>query len=166
MKQLIIALTLFITLGAFAQEKVTPTDHFSVEGRVKNPQTFSLADINALKKYSISDSVIVTNHAGQYKSTTNALRGVLIKDVLAKIVFDAESPKVLSEYYFTFIASDGYKVVFSWNELYNTATGDKAYIITDGIKPDQQIAIIVPTDLKTGRRFLKALQTIKVNRVP
>lgn len=166
MKQLIIVATLFMTISAYAQEKVTPTDHFAVEGRVKNPQTISLADLKGLKKYLIGDSVIVTNHTGEYKSTTPALQGVLIKDVLAKIVFDAESPKVLSEYYFTFIASDGYKCVFSWNELYNTATGDKAYVITDGARPDQQISIIVPTDFKTGRRYLKALQTIKVNRVP
>jgi hypothetical protein len=166
MKQLIIVIALFITLGAAAQEKVTPTDHFTVEGRVKKSVTITLKDLNALKKFPIGDSVVVTNHTGQYKSTTTALQGVLIKDALAKVEFDAESPRILSEYYFTFIASDGYKVVFSWNELYNTATGDKAYVITDGAKPDQQISIIVPTDFKTGRRYLKALQTIKVSRVP
>ena len=33
-------------------------------------------------------------------------------------------------YYFTCIASDGYKVVFSWNELFNTVAGNTVYIVT------------------------------------
>jgi hypothetical protein len=43
------------------------------------------------------------------------VKGVLLKDILIKVEIDAETPKVLSEYYFVCIASDNYKVVFSWN---------------------------------------------------
>jgi len=77
---------------------------------------------------------------------------------------------VLSEYYFVCIASDNYKVVFSWNEIFNTDTGKSVYIITsqDG-KPaaetDTRIALISPKDQMTGRRYVKGLQRIVVERV-
>jgi len=81
-----------------------------------------------------------------------------------------ETPKVLSEYYFVCIASDNYKVVFSWNEIFNSDTGKSVYIITaqDG-KPatglDNRIALVSPKDQMTGRRYVKGLQKIVVERV-
>jgi hypothetical protein len=153
-----------------AQEKFQSTDHITVEGRIQKTVTLSFKELAALKTYSI-DSIIVTNHLGEYKSTVKGLRGILLTDALNKVVFDAESPKVLSEYYLTCIASDGYKVVFSWNELFNTATGRAVYLITEGygsatLKQEQQIAMVVPSDFKTGRRFVKALTKISISRVP
>jgi len=77
---------------------------------------------------------------------------------------------VLSEYYFVCIASDNYKVVFSWNEIFNSDTGKSVYIITaqDG-KPatglDNRIALVSPKDQMTGRRYVKGLQKIVVERV-
>ena len=81
-----------------------------------------------------------------------------------------ETPKVLSEYYFVCIASDNYKAVFSWNEIFNNDTGKSVYIITeqDG-KPatalDNRIALVSPKDQMTGRRYVKGLQKIVVERV-
>ena len=72
-------------------------------------------------------------------------------------------------YYFTCIASDGYKVVFSWNELFNTATGNTVYIFTskdhtsiDAL--DESILPISTAEFRTGRRYVKNLQSIIVRR--
>jgi len=98
------------------------------------------------------------------------VKAVLLKDILDKVEIDSETPKVLSEYYFVCIASDNYKVVFSWNEIFNNATGKSVYIITsvDG-KPastsDSRIALVSPKDQMTGRRYVKGLQKIVVERV-
>ena len=92
-----------------------------------------------------------------------------MKDILNKVEIDSETPKLLSEYYFVCIASDNYKVVFSWNEIFNSATGKSVYIITsqDG-KPasqlDNRIALISPKDQITGRRYVKGLQKIVIRR--
>ena len=131
--------------------------------------TISLADLSSYKTYSI-DSIIITNHLGERRSTLKNVKGVLLKDILGKVEIDAEAPKVLSEYYFVCIASDNYKVVFSWNEIFNNPAGKSVYILTgnDG-KPasalDNRIALVSPKDEMTGRRYVKGLQKIVIERV-
>ena len=98
------------------------------------------------------------------------MKGVLLKDILEKIEIDSEDPKVLSEYYIVCVASDNYKVVFSWNEIFNSNTGNSVYILTghDG-KPasalDNRIALVSPKDQMTGRSYVKGLQKIIIERV-
>lgn len=88
---------------------------------------------------------------------------------MGKIEIDSENPKVLSEFYFICIASDNYKVVFSWNEIFNNELGKSIYILNgnDG-KPasalDNRMALISPKDEMTGRRYVKGLQKIVVEK--
>jgi hypothetical protein len=151
------------------KENIPTTENFSIEGKVKKSLVVSLADLSSYKSYSI-DSIVITNHLGERRSTLKNVKGVLLKDILNKIDIDSETPKVLSEYYFVCIASDNYKVVFSWNEIFNSATGKSVYILTghDG-KPasalDNRIALVSPKDEMTGRRYVKGLQKIVVERV-
>lgn len=89
---------------------------------------------------------------------------------MEKAGLNESKPKLFSEFYFTCIASDGYKVVFSWNELFNSDMGNQVMIITeeDGKKADtidDHIAILSPLDKNTGRRYVQNLQEIKVGRV-
>ncbi|MGZ8518349.1 MAG: hypothetical protein ACXWWD_13410 [Chitinophagaceae bacterium] len=76
----------------------------------------------------------------------------------------------MSEFYITCIASDNYKVVFSWNEIFNSDTGDQLLIITEGNgqKGDEMadsIALLSPSDRATGRRYVKGLQKIVIEQV-
>jgi hypothetical protein len=94
---------------------------------------------------------------------------VLLKDILAKAEIDAESPKVLSKYYVECVASDNYKIVFSWNEIFNSDLGNNILVITqkDGENLESyedRIAIISASDRATGRRHLKGLQKVLVRR--
>jgi len=89
---------------------------------------------------------------------------------LEKAGIDVSSPKLLSEFYFTFIASGNYKVVFSWNEIFNSANGDQVMILTEsnGQKGDQmedRIALLSSSDRATGRRYVKGLQKIVIGQV-
>ena len=169
MKYILFALVLSMGLCSFGQTFILPTDIFSIEGKVKNGRTVSLRDLSSYQSYNI-DSIVITNHLGERRSSLKAVKGVLLKDILNKIEIDAESPKILSEFYIVCIASDNYKVVFSWNELFNSATGKSVYIITgyDG-KPaaetDTRIALISPNDQMTGRRYVKGLQRVIIERV-
>ncbi|RYD92731.1 MAG: molybdopterin-binding protein [Sphingobacteriales bacterium] len=150
--------------GAFAQQ----TKSFSISGKVKKESTIT---IDSLKQYTAKDlgSINITNHKGDFKHKDDELQGVLLKDILSHTVFDVASPKLLSEFYFICIASDGYKVVYSWNELYNTETGNTVFIITEknGIKLDampESIQMVSMQDFKTGRRYLHNLSKIVVGR--
>jgi hypothetical protein len=159
---------LFSVVTVFGQHDPKPTSSFTISGDVKAPVTISIADLAKWKSVTIGD-VIITNHLKEKKSEVKGLKGVLLTDVLSSVEINAESPKVLSEYYFICKANDGYTVVYSWNELFNTSVGETAYIVTEKEgKPvsamQDAILMISPKDYATGRRHVKALETITVKR--
>jgi hypothetical protein len=169
MKKNLLILFVLISLTAFAQKEVVPTDEIVVTGLVEKEMKLSLSDINAYTIHNIGD-VEITNHAGEKRGTAKALKGILLKDFLSKAEFKAESPKVLSEFILLFLASDGYKVVYSWNEIFNSPTGDHLYLVTEkeGVNissSKERMLLITPSDFKTGRRYIKGLSKIVVKRV-
>ena len=160
---------LLITLLANSQENTPPSDKFIIEGKVKNSFSFSLDQASQYKVTSL-DSIVIYNHLMQRKRVIKNIQGILLKDVIDKAVIDISTPKLLSEVYITCIASDNYKVVFSWNELFNSETGNHVIVITaaDG-KPSKdsgdRIAILSAADHATGRRFVKGLTRIIIEQV-
>ena len=156
---------LFIGFSLNAQ--VTKT--LTIDGAVAKTVTMKFDDLKSFKPVAL-DSLPIFNHKMERKSSLKKLRGVLLKDVLNKIEFSVNSPKVLSEFYIVCIADDGYKVVFSWNEIFNSPTGDNALILTElnglsVINQKEGIVLVTPTDRATGRRYLKNLSKIIVQQV-
>ena len=95
----------------------------------------------------------------------------MLKDILSHSELAATSPKLFSRFYFICIGSDGYQVVYSWNELFNTEIGDNVYILMEknGVKADkmpESLQMASMLDFKTGRRFLHNLDKIIVSEVP
>lgn len=137
--------------------------------KVKKDLKFTLADIEKFPSKTIGD-VVITNHLGEPRGTARQLTGILVKDLLKDLELKEESPKRFSEFYLTFVAVDNYRVVYSWNEIFNSPTGDNLFVITsrDGKKVkdmNERILIVTPTDFKTGRRHIKGLSKILVERV-
>lgn len=153
---------------AFGQKESKTTSSFTISGDVKLPVTIQIDNLKDWATVPIGD-VTITNHLGEKKSEARGLKGVLLKAILSSVEINSESPKVLSEYYFICKATDGYTVVYSWNEIFNTAVGDAVYIVIekDG-KPasamDDSILMISSRDFKTGRRHVKSLASIEVKR--
>lgn len=169
MKLVYTLLVIVIAQSAIAQKDVLSSNEFIVKGQVKQEMKFTLSDFSKFESKSIGD-LVITNHTGEPRGTAKALKGILLKDLLAKIEINSESPKTLSEFYFTLVATDNYKVVFSWNEIFNSPTGDKVWVVTEkgGVKIDaldERILVVTTSDFKTGRRHVKGLSQILVNRV-
>ncbi len=161
---------LLVSMGCLGQEKggVTPTDYVVVTGDVEKEITLHAAQLSAMPAITLGD-VAITNHAGEPRGTAKGLKGVRLTDALSGLQIKSESPKALSEFYFILIASDGYTVVFSWNELFNSPTGNSCYLITEkegkGLEEmSDRILALTPSDLRTGRRHVKGLQQIVVSR--
>lgn len=160
--------SLVLTAQIFAQKSTGVSDQFTVEGLVRKTQAITT---DSLKKQATVhlDSLVIINHAGVKKSTLRNIKAVPIKQFLDQAEFDVESPKQLSEFYFVFTASDGYKVVYSWNEIFNNPIGEAIYLIVehDGLgldKQDDRISVFSRTDDKTGRRYVKGLSKVLVKR--
>lgn len=159
---------LAMAFTAAAQEKIEPTGQFAIEGEVKGPLRLLQKDLDAFAIHSI-DSVVIYNHLMAPKRTMKRVKGVLLRDLLDKAGIDVGT-KLLSGVYITCIASDNYKVVFSWNEIYNSAVGDKVLIVTEsnGISGNQmndRIVLLSAADRATGRRYVEGLQKIIVEQV-
>ncbi len=168
-KYLLVIFPLLLAFGQLAAQKSNkPTEFFTIEGMVEKPVTITLDSLLAYPAEAM-DSLVITNHLGERRSVQQGLKLVPLLPILKKINIQVESPKQLSEFYFVFEANDGYKVVYSWNELFNSTKGKVVYAIVgkDGKSlremPDR-IAILTPTDFMTGRRHVKSLQKISVLR--
>ncbi|MCH5717672.1 molybdopterin-binding protein [Niabella hibiscisoli] len=125
-----------------------------------------------LSKYGthLKDSFRITNHLKEPRSLLKDLKLVLLKDVLESVEIKSPGPKQLSECYLVAEASDGDKVVFSWNELFNTSVGDEVYLVEGydgqaGVQMPNRIALLSTTDHATGRRYVKGLKKMVIKRV-
>lgn len=170
-KLLLFACLICAVHTGFAQHaNITPTSSFSIEGDIKNKMVISPKELSTFEQKEVGD-IPIKNHQEEIKHTVTKVKGVLLKDVLKQIVLNTANPKLFNAYYITCVASDDYKVVYSWNELFNSPTGDNTYILTsrDGqsiSQMDDHIAIITSTDFHQGSRYLRALSKIIISRVP
>ena len=166
---------LFIVVFLFAigmvqgQENVPVTNKFVIEGKVKNILNFSLDQAKQYTSIGI-DSVVIYNHLMQRKRAIYKIKGILLKDIIDKAVIDMSTPKTLSEVYITCIGSDNYKVVFSWNELFNTDIGKHVIIVTESdgkqaTDSKDKIAMMSAADQATGRRYVKGLARVIIEQV-
>ncbi len=169
MKKIPTLFFVLITLTSLSQKNIHATNEFGVMGQIKRELKITLTDIEKFPSKDIPD-VAITNHLGEARSTAKQLKGILVKDLLKEMELKEDSPKRFSEFYLIFVAIDNYKVVYSWNEIFNSPTGDHLYVITsrDGKslrEMDERILTMTPTDFKTGRRHIKGLSKIVVARV-
>lgn len=153
--RLLCFLSILIVNQAFSQKSITPTDQLVIEGEVEQRLPVSLTDLGRYRTYTI-DSFRIKNHLKEPRSLMKDLKLVLLKDVLAEVKIKTPGPKQLSEYYFIAEASDGYKVVFSWNELFNTKIGDEVYLVVEydqqaGVQMPDRIALLSAGDEALGR---------------
>lgn len=159
---------LLLANASFAQKPPAPTQTLRVFGQLKKETVLTRADLQKYATRPIGD-VVITNHLGEPRGTAKQMTGVLLRDVLAGMEIDSPSPKELSAFYLICRASDGYQVVFSWNEIFNSPTGDAVFLVTEKegkklAEMEDAILLISPSDLRTGRRYVKALAEIEVAR--
>jgi hypothetical protein len=144
------------------------SESFTVSGEVLKAETIDIAKLSGYTQVHL-DSLRIYTHDMQPKGLMKNINGVLLKDILSAIPFNNENPKSLSEYYIECVATDGYIVLFSWNEIFNSETGKHVMTITskngtNAGQLDDRIALISPTDQATGRRYVKWLNRIIIHR--
>jgi hypothetical protein len=161
-------LLIFFFAGAAAYGQDTKNT-VTIEGRIKTRKIYAYNDLKQFPMVQV-DSLPVYNHLMVLHGVSRNIKGVLLKDVLKTVEFDAETPKLLTEYYIVCLATDHYKAVFSWNEIFNSPTGDKVMIALekDGRPATDHkdgLVLVTPTDRATGRRFVKEFNRIIIQRV-
>jgi len=145
------------------------TEVITVTGVVKHPLVLRVDD---LKKFPVKTAkgLQMTCLDGANKGRMPMLRGALLRDILTKAELDAPGHNDVKRMIIVATASDGYKVVFSWAEVFNSSQADGmiVYYEKNGqpIGNDEgRIAMVSTKDIKTGPRHVKWLKTIEVKRI-
>ena len=143
----------FLSLKLQAQIKVA--------GDITNPGELALETFPVKR----IGNIAIRNHVGLKKNPLKKAKGLLLFDGLKRFNLNDSLPKNYSRYVYTITASDGYTVTFSWNELYNNDVGKKVFLVTQSIiHPKDGIILISKSDRLTGRRFVKDVVEIHIER--
>ncbi|NET34962.1 MAG: hypothetical protein F6K19_23540 [Cyanothece sp. SIO1E1] len=171
--KVIVGCLLFICLSCSrATEDSTEnqaTDSFSINGLVEETPSFSKERLLELDQQDLG-TVQLRKGDGEVYLELEETKGVLLKDVLGSVPVKGQTNKNYSAYYVDCKAVDGFQSVYSWNELFNSPTGNSVYLITEanGKSLDQMSQSIMMVSLQdqiTGKRNLRNLSSIEVSRV-
>jgi DMSO/TMAO reductase YedYZ molybdopterin-dependent catalytic subunit len=140
------------------------TTSITVDGRVEQRLQLSVADLAKFPQQSIQEVKISGHHA---PGELAKYQGVLLTDLLNQAKMTSLHRHDYRKSAIIATASDGYAVVFSWSELFNTTIGSGVLVVylKNGQALDQtmgQIALISAQDTATGPRFVKWLKQISV----
>jgi len=168
-----IILLIFIAISLFSKEVLDPkqyeTHQVIVEGLVLNKLKLT---VDALKTMDtvITGPTPVVCMSGETKEKVKSYEGVKLKSILNKADIVINSGKDFNKIYILAKASDGYEVIFSYNELFNTQNGENVVVFykKDGklLEPREgKIALISMDDIKNGARHIKWLEKIVVKKI-
>lgn len=162
MKKLLLIL-LFLT-SLFSKDVSYETNELKIEGLVEKKLVLNmdkLQEINDLRTG--SKNITLTKNDTTYE-------GVLLKEIIDQTKINIKSRKDLNKVYIMAIASDNYKVLFSWNELFNSKIGDNVLIFLKKNgklldKNEGKLALISVEDINENPRHIKWLEKIIVNKI-
>lgn len=171
-----IALLCLLSLGqgAWAGGKVDDpsryvTEQVTVGGLVEHRLVLGVAELRQFPPQQVGELPVVCQ-TGAELGTMEKLKGVLLRDILDKAAVVSRSHNDVKKMMVVATASDGYQVVFSWSELFNSPVGEGVVVFFEKnglpLADDEgRIALISAKDLRTGPRHVKWLSGIEVRKV-
>jgi DMSO/TMAO reductase YedYZ molybdopterin-dependent catalytic subunit len=158
---LYVILTVLLSICAIANAG-TGMDTFTVSGNVKNPQSYSVTDLQH-------------EFTGKIKSVSYSLKGIKHKSHIIPLqaLINSAKPNInphikhaLLQAIVTVTGRDGYTVVFSMGELSSLFGNEPVWVALDyDGKPldsdDGPVELIVPGDIKAGR-WVHSVESITI----
>lgn len=145
------------------------TTHVKVDGAVENPLDLDVAGLQQFPSQKINELSLICQ-SGANKGKLENIRGVLLRDILEKAVIKAPAHNDVKKMAIIASASDDYKAVFSWNEVFNSPIGDGVLVFFEKnglpLTDDEgRIAMVSSKDVRTGPRHVKWLERIEVRKI-
>ncbi|MFZ6655706.1 molybdopterin-dependent oxidoreductase [Undibacterium sp. TJN19] len=169
-----LGLSLAYPLSASAHEdkadaKKYMSQNLTVSGAVENRLVLEVDDLRQFPVQQIEEQAI-TRMSGANAGKLEKFKGVRLRDILDKAVIISRDHNDVKKIVVIATATDGYKVVFSWSELFNSPVGEGVLVFfeKDGkvLADDEgRIAMISAKDLRTGPRHVKWLQAVEVKKI-
>lgn len=145
------------------------TERIEVNGEVEQPLSLNVDDLRKFPVQEIGELQVICQ-SGADKGKLQNLKGVYLKDILARAKVRAVAHNDVKKMIVVATASDDYMAVFSLQELTNSPIGNGVIVFyeQDG-KPladdEGRIALVSSLDTRTGPRHVKWLKRIDVRKV-
>lgn len=141
----------------------------AVRGNFERALTLSIEDLKQLPVQRIEDvrAVRPTASASTVPEVTRRYTGCLLRDVVERAKPVEKNRLDLRNSVVIVSASDGYRAIFSWAELYLSPIGEGALVVyeRDGaaLPPDEgPLALVSLKDTRPGPRHVKWLQSVEL----
>lgn len=180
MKKMTYILSLLLLLGsssplaAAEKEKTGNTAEYvthtlTISGAVEQKLALQVSDLKEFPIKSVGKLPLICQ-SGEKKGTLSQIKGVRLRDILEKAVVEAPDHNDVKKMVVIASASDGYKVVFSWSEIFNSPNGEGVIVFFEKngepLGDDEgRIAMVSTKDTKTGPRHVKWLNNIEVKKI-
>ncbi len=119
-------------MGIASVETMTPDEQvdgiISLTGDLSTPLRLSLDELRALPGVVTAPFSLRCFTTNRFIREVDAYRGVLLRDLIARAGLKNEKPGDFKRTVFIAIGHDGYAVIFSWHELFNTAIGEQVMV--------------------------------------
>ena len=156
-----IVLSLAVSPAVHAQQ----SDSVEVHGAVKNSLRLAPDDLRAFPAAQIGEFTQTRRTESGESSST--VRGVKLTAVLDRAGLAGQDNNDWKSAVVVATATDGYRVVFSWPELFNSPLGANVLVLfeRDGqalASQEGRIALISGGDQRLGPRHVRWLRTVEV----
>lgn len=171
---LFMASTLVVASPSMAAGKVAEpakfvTTQVNVSGAVEHSLKLTVDELRKFPPQQIGEVPLVCQSGTDMGKLEN-FKGVLLRDIISKAVVKAPGHNDVKKMVVIASASDGYKVVFSLNEITNSPIGEGVIVFfeKDGqaLSDDEgRIAMVSSKDTRTGPRHVKWLESIEIRKI-
>ena len=137
-----------------------------ISGRVTAPLFFGIESLRSMDVLETDDLPLHCG-SGESKGRLGTCRGVLLADIINRaevIIIEHNDTKKM---YVVAASDDGYKAVFSWQEIFNSANGEGILVLLerDG-KPLYEgcgkVDLLSARDHLSGPRYVKNLKSVEI----
>lgn len=137
-----------------------------ISGRVTSPLDLNIRQLRAMDILDMENLPMICG-SGEPKGQVGKIRGVLLADIINRanvLITDHNDTKKM---YVVAASDDGYKAVFSWQEIFNSANGDSIIVLfeKDG-KPlygdSDEVDLLSARDHLSGPRYVKRLKYVQI----
>ncbi len=138
-------------------------------GRVRRPVVFGSEELRRMAFEELNDLPIFCG-TGDPKGRIASCKGVLLENVIRMAEVIREEDNDTKKTFIVLSTEDGYKTVFSWQEIFNTSVGGGVMVLfeKDGRPLSAKnggLALVSAEDYFTGSRYVKRLASIEIRLI-
>ncbi|MBU0968383.1 MAG: sulfite oxidase-like oxidoreductase [Proteobacteria bacterium] len=135
-------------------------------GRVTTPLMLDIKELRGMEPVETDELPMICGN-GDPKGCIGRCRGVLLSDIINRADILITGHNDTRKMFIVASSDDGYKVVFSWQEIFNTPTGEGIMVLLEKNSRslyDEQGAVdlVSARDFLTGPRYVRQLKTIEI----